>query len=545
MILIYYFLYSFALIGYGLFFTKIFNLKIRNFGFLGFYGLSFLTFISYLTSLFFVHNFTFNMIILFCGLLFFILAFKEKIDIKQNTIVHLIIFLILIIFIASAKTHDDFPYYHFPYSYLLTQMEHPIGLGHVNPGFRNASSLFFLNSIFYLPGSGIYLMSIYSVFFLGFANQIFINLIIDKKNFSNSKPTYFLALICLSFINTFFYRIAEHGVDRSGMIIIFIIITISVLILKNINSRKLFKENLDLFLFISIMLSLVASLKSIYLLYIPFGLIFLFFWKKNFFAIIKHPAIIYSTIFVSIYLIYNFINSGCIVYPADFICFYELPWSLSRELILNDNEWFELWSKAGASPNYVVEDKQIYIKDMNWFGNWINNYFFNKVSDYLLGLLTLLLIFYFLYFKNYNRTFNKNNFEIKKFLFLYIFIIIAFLEWFFKHPQLRYGGYHLIALILFLPLSYIFNSISINHSIFIKKAKIILMLVLVIFCGRNIDRLISEHKVYKFNPFISLKFYHSDDLFRYSDHINQSIENKKYINIKLLNKSFLMTKPIN
>ena len=76
------------------------------------------------------------------------------------------------------------------------------------------------------------------------------------------------------------------------------------------------------------------------------------------------------------------------------ICFYNFPWSLSRELVLNDNEWFELWSKTGASPNFVIEDKKLYINNMNWFGNWIDNYFFNKVSDYLLGLLFLITIFY-------------------------------------------------------------------------------------------------------------------------------------------------------
>ena len=45
-----------------------------------------------------------------------------------------------------------------------------------------------------------------------------------------------------------------------------------------------------------------------------------------------------------------------------------------------------------------------------------------------------------------------------------------FLEWFFKHPQLRYGGYHLIALLLFY-LSYYFNFVSLSYSSFIKKTK--------------------------------------------------------------------------
>ncbi len=540
-----YFLISFSILGYGVLFTKLLGLKIRNFGFMGFYGLSLLTFLSYLTAPFFVHNFTFNIFVLVLGLVFFSLVLKEKINLKKNILIHIIVFLILILFITAAKTHDDFPYYHFPYSYILTQIEHPIGLGHANPGFRNASSLFFLNSLFYLPGTEIYLMHIYSVFFLGFANIMFINFIFDKKKFKEFKFSNFLGLISISFLNTFFYRMAEHGVDRSAMVIVFIVALISALILKNINYKKLYKENLDLFFCISILLALLASTKSIYLLYIPLGLVFLFFWRKNFFAIIKSYAVLYSITFVSIYLLYNFINSGCIVYPADFICYYDLSWSLNRQLILNDNIWFELWSKAGASPTYEAENKELYISGLNWLSNWINNYFFNKVSDYLLGLLFLLTIFYSVFYKKFKEKRINNNFYYKNFLFLYFFFIIIFLEWFFKHPQLRYGGYHLIALLIFLPISFYFNSLKIDYSVFVKKAKLILVFALVIYAGRNIDRLIAENKQYDFNPLISQKFYHDNQMFRYMEWINKNNENENFFTIKLLGKKFLVTVPNN
>ncbi len=542
MFIFYYFLYSIVFIGYGLIFTKIFNLKIKNFGFLGFYGLSFLTFISYITAPFLIHNYAFNILILFFGLLFFLLIFKENFDIKKNFIIHIAVFSILILFIISAKTHDDFPYYHFPYSYLLTQIEHPFGLGSVNPGFRNASSLFFLNSLFYLPITKIYLMNIYSVFFLGFTNIILLSYIFDQSKFINFKLINFLSLISLSFINTFFYRISEHGVDRSGMIIIFLVVVLSTIILVSIKSKKNFEENIDLFYFISVLLTLLASTKSIYLLYLPLGLIFIFFWKSNFLKIFKKSLITYCLIFIGIYLLYNFINSGCIVYPADFICFYNFPWSLSRELVLNDNEWFELWSKAGASPNFVIEDKKLYISNMNWFGNWLHNYFFNKVSDYLLGLLFLIIIFYVTFFRNFHLKIIKN----KKFYnlhYLYFFIIIIFLEWFFKHPQLRYGGYHLIALLSFIPFSYYFNFVTLSYSSFIKKTKIILFLVLIIFCGRNIDRIINENQNYKFNPFVNLNFYHSDEIYRYMNYINENIKKNNFSKVIYFGKDFLLTVP--
>lgn len=540
MFFINYFLISFSIVGYGLFFSKILGLKIRNFGFLGFYGLSLLTFISYITSPFFIHDYIFNSIILIFGLLCLLIVKKGSFDLKKNLISHIIIFSILIIFILSVKTHDDFPYYHFPYSYLLTQMEHPIGLGHVNPGFRNASSLFFLNSLFYLPGTGIYLMQIYPVFILGFANLILINFIFNEKNFNRFKTLNFLSLICFSFINIFFYRIGEHGVDRSAMIIVFVVFSITFFILKDINNKENYKNNLDLFLFISVILSFLASIKSIYLLYLPLGLIFLFYWRKNLLDIFKKLPIFYSAVFISTYLIYNFFNSGCIVYPADFICFYDLSWSLPRKLIIHDNMWFELWSKAGAMPNFSVENKELYISGMNWFSNWMSIYFFNKVSDFLIGLAILILIFYLIFFVK--GKFKKNNiFNLNQFLFVYILLLIIFLEWFLKHPQLRYGGYHLIALLLFLPISLYFNNNKINFNLFKKKSKLILAIVLVIFLGRNIDRLISENKIYEYNPFISNKFYHSDKIYKYMEWIQE--RKSSFPKLDILGKKILVTVP--
>ena len=44
--------------------------------------------------------------------------------------------------------------------------------------------------------------------------------------------------------------------------------------------------------------------------------------------------------------------------------------------------WYELWSKAGASPNYRVENVDVYLSGLNWVSNWIQNHFFNKISDY-------------------------------------------------------------------------------------------------------------------------------------------------------------------
>ena len=70
------------------------------------------------------------------------------------------------------KTHDDFPYYHFPYTYYLTQSDIHIGVGNFGHGFRTSSSIFYLNSLFYLPLVKYYLFQLGAILLMGFSNLI-------------------------------------------------------------------------------------------------------------------------------------------------------------------------------------------------------------------------------------------------------------------------------------------------------------------------------------------------------------------------------------
>ena len=97
---------------------------------------------------------------LIIGLLLIFCFLDKLVRLKKEIIILLIVFSILLIFISVAKNHDDFPYYHFPYTAFLTEFSHPIGFGQFNNGFRSPSSIFFLSSTFYLPGVGIYLFHI-------------------------------------------------------------------------------------------------------------------------------------------------------------------------------------------------------------------------------------------------------------------------------------------------------------------------------------------------------------------------------------------------
>ena len=131
-------------------------------------------------------------------------------------------------------------------------------------------------------------------------------------------------------------------------------------------------------------------------------------------------------------LIYNISNSGCLLYPVEITCPNNLFWSYGKDKIIGYMSWYELWSKAGATPTLRVENTQEYLLGLNWVGNWFNSYFFNKVSDYILGIIVTIIIT-ISFFKV--KKLSLANFE--KFKFLYFGIFVLFLEWFFAASKLK------------------------------------------------------------------------------------------------------------
>ena len=245
MILIYLYLISFSLIGYGIILSKYLSIKVNCFGIYGILGISFIALISYLSSVFISHNMIFNSIILLIGLLLFLYYSIFINNFRREFILLFTVSFIAIIFVLVAKNHDDFSYYHFPYISLLTEYSHPIGIGVLNNGFRSPSSIFFISSMFYLPKSGIFLFHLTPAFILIFANIVFLKMIFDKKIFSENKFYNFYSLFAFCFVNIFFYRLAEHGTDRSGMILL--LIAFVYLIYVCTLDKKLNKNSEDFF----------------------------------------------------------------------------------------------------------------------------------------------------------------------------------------------------------------------------------------------------------------------------------------------------------
>ena len=544
-LLFFYFTVLFSILGYGKLVT-LFNSNNQDNEFDGINGIAFLIVLSYITNFFTAHNYLHNSIIILFGLLIFIYDLRKNFDkkFKQNLSIFFV-FSVLFIGILMHKNHDDFFYYHFPYTLILTNFEKIFGLGQLNHGFRTPSSIFYLNSLFYLPGIKYFLMNSGAIYILGFSNLIFINII--KKNLFRKKYNFILFLSLLSFIyvNTAFYRIAEHGTDRSALILIFIM---AIYYLKSVNFLDNYNNPNLLNVYFSkliILFFIIISLKNFYLIYFFILLIWIFEMKKFLFhksflkTVFKNPTIYIFIIgiFLSIFTIFS--NTGCLVYPASFTCFEQFSWSIPTDNVDQMKVWYEQWSKAGATPNFRVENPEIYISKLNWLNNWIKIYFFTKVTDNILVLITICTIGFLVFtYKSKKIKLHK-----RKYILFYFSILILFLEWFYNHPALRYGGYTILALMVFIPISLFLEKFQSNSILFKKKVYFLVTLTALIFISKNLNRINHEYIKYNYNLIKNPFFYLNKDSFKINDMVKIYYEKqkenskKKYLilNQKILN----------
>ena len=112
-----YFLIVLSVVGHGFLAIKLskINISSDDIGFVGLVGIFFLILYSYLTHFFISHGYLHNLIFIFIGLSS-IYYFKSKIFLKKSSILLFSIFSVIFLAFVIFKTHDDFGYYHFPYS---------------------------------------------------------------------------------------------------------------------------------------------------------------------------------------------------------------------------------------------------------------------------------------------------------------------------------------------------------------------------------------------------------------------------------------------
>tara|TARA_B100001057_G_scaffold367253_1_gene370626 strand:- start:5142 stop:6824 length:1683 start_codon:yes stop_codon:yes gene_type:complete len=512
-------IFLFSYLGYGIFFlNKIFksNLEI-NLGQIGLIGIFLLINISYLSNFVIPHNYLHNIIVLIVGLILFFVNFN-KFKMQDIKLVILLIFVTITFFFIS-KNHDDFPYYHLPFALHLFENKITIGTGLLNYGFRHHSSILFLNSLTFLPYIKYYLFNLPNYLILVFVNFILLKEI--QKNYHTKSFVFYLSLIFILIVNVKFTRLSEYGTDLAGQILL---IVIFLNFFKNISN----KENINYIYLNAILLLITFSLKAYFILY--FLLIPLTFYilkvnpfsKKNF----NNRLFIFTITFFVLFFLQNFFSTGCLIYPSSLTCFGDnYFWSLSISEVERMNTWLELWAKAGATPNLKVDNAENYIKGFNWIFQWLNIYFFNKVTDFILILISINLIFYLLFRNEINVDIKTKNL-LNKFIIPFLFLIIIF--WFFKHPSLRYGGYFPISILIVLFVTNLYYKNRVKNKLdknYLLKIKGILLITIIIFNFKNITRINYE--------------FGREDQYKFTNFPLFFVKEKKYKTLKLDKKKYL------
>ena len=480
-----------SLIGYGFLFLSFFerNLLKLNLGYIGIIGFFFSILISVVTSFFLSHDFIHNSVFHLIGFIFLLLNLK-KITINELKICA-VVYILLLVGIYIFKNHDDFPYYHLTYSLNLSENSFLIGTGAFSHGFRTPSSLFYFHSLLYMPNIKFYLFHSGPFYILYFFNLTIIFDIYKKIKYKNFDLTYYLGLSCLIFVNIVFYRLSEHGTDRSSQILLVLIFIVffEILFLKNNQKDSL----INLFL---LLITLAASIKVLYNIY--FILIFFLIYEKKikYYKIFKNFSYLFLLfVFSSLFASKNFFSTGCLVYPAEKTCFESFPWSVKKDEVKKLNIHYEWWSKSGGSANYKNKmPKDEYVKSFNWLHNWYKRHFIGKVTD-TIGAIALISIILFLTFKSKHR----KKFKKKSYRFYSLLPLFFLVEWFWNHPSMRYGGYILFALPVFIYLSDYLDKDKTDFKKIYKSTVILIAITFVSYNLRNVDRIRNEISIYNYD----------------------------------------------
>lgn len=462
----------FSITGYGIIFYKyLFSNKLnyRNNFIFFFFGLPFVFLIIFYYSIFFKYNFYFNIFFTLTGLFFFLFFCRNK---------FFTIFLLIIFFsgLLISRTHDDFGAYHYQYLKELMEGKPTLGIANLATRYYYASSLTYIQGIFYLPffNLNLFFIPIYLIYI-----SLVCYLLIEIKNSKNINNTY-IFLVILSVILLKFSRFREHGYDYLVHFLIFFLFC--TFIKKNI---------IDIFIVLIFFLLIILN-KFTAVIFFPLILYFFNFKTivSNFFF---RKFLVILLLILSIFL-NSFIKTGCIHYVSKFTCpDLGVDWMVFYDETINVDKQFALnWARGLYHGNKDIILQNDTLFSLSWINNWMTVHFKNKLLDFIILVFSLLFLLLFSVFK----VRLKINFKLHKIFILSFFCLIL---WFFLIPSVRFA-YSIIVLFLISFFLFFFELEKIRKKILYS----VIILLIFYFNNKNINRIYDEFSTtgfYKFDNF--------------------------------------------
>ena len=458
---------------------KILFLEIKevNFYELGLIGLISISLYALLVNFFFKLDNVINLIIIFFPILFF--SINKKI-IKISLKIGLISFVILIL---ENTYRPDAGLYHLPFISMLNEYNLIIGSTNLQFRFGHISILQYLSAIFnnfvftengmLIPPATIFGL-IVSFMFKEFKNKIY------------SEFYRFISFLFLITTIITMSRYSEFGNDQPGHVFFFTtIMTFLKIDLKKINNIEASK----IFLYSSY----AFLIKPLLIFAFIFPLILILINVKN--ILLLKRVIIFSLIFIILWLFRNFFTSSCFLFPIKITCFNNFEWSASKNLLYNPeyiSDMTEAWSKDYPNRIKKTLNEKDYISDVNWLNIWLKNHFLVLIKKiYIIFILLIFLII--IKFKKF--TSSEISFLQKKIYIIFFVSLIGTIVWFLKFPTYRYGSSYILTFLIFSYLmTFFIKKRKLNN--FKKSAKIlsnIIIVLTVLFFTKNLIRIYKNY----------------------------------------------------
>tara|TARA_Y100000816_G_scaffold286264_1_gene267122 strand:+ start:795 stop:2444 length:1650 start_codon:yes stop_codon:yes gene_type:complete len=422
------FLLSLSISGYG----RLINIQTKDNLFLNvFLGFIFISFIVTIFHFFFKINILASFFIFIFGLIFFLYKINTNFLrlFEKRNIFGVVIILLYIPMFISQKYHEDFGFYHLPYALGFLEEKIVFGYANIDKSYVYNSVWLNLYSIFFLNDKNFNFLTIPSyILFLSFILYS-INQIILKKNILTSD--YFL-ITTLFYLILKFTRISEFGVDLPSLI--FSILGIYYFI-------KFYETNLEIdkknYFYLNLIFSVFGIL--IKLSVAPIILLSIILYFKNFrllkfFIFNQKFLVIYFLILF--FFLQQFIYTGCLFFPNNLTCL-DVSWFNYDYLKLSSQ--IELINKSYSIAKNIYSPSE-YLSNYIWFPFWLKRNYI-EILEHLTTIILPVLLFAFCLKK---KDTNKEIFNEKKFIYLFVFLSLIF--WLNFSPVYRFGAYIFVTL---------------------------------------------------------------------------------------------------
>jgi hypothetical protein len=483
-------LYFFSSVGFGKILVKNSSFQKLTFNFfeLFIYGLIVQIVFGFLFYISFGTNEFINLLILILGLFLYYFYKKDLNKINFKYIFALLVSIFSVVLIS--KTGEDFVGYHLFSINEIFENQLRFGVNNLNDRFFHSSLLIYNQSLLVLPILKFQLIHLPKFFIYYSVLGYFIHICLTT---GKDNERFFSLFVCMLLLIKF-NRLSAFGYDYISQFLL--IIVFHKIYFYQTNREELIKA-FKIFTF-------TILIKPISLLFSPILIYLLYKNKIQFLLNIFYTKILFFILLIFILFSSSFLRTGCIFYPINKTCFSEekIFWS-EKKLVKETSEFVKLWAKnyyyLGTSKYEKIHDKHVFKQNFNWFKYWIEGHFFYKISEFLLILISIILIIH-IYHTREKPSFKKSSYENH---LIFILSAISIFFWILTVPQFRFGFASIVVFI------YLLFNYFMKLEIFLDKKKflILIMFSLMILNIKNFNRIKKEFERDDIYKFINFPFY--------------------------------------